>query len=125
LQLSLTKQVLEGLGCKDTPRILVVTKKDLGLPAPMIQDDYIQISSKTGEGIDDLYRMIDSMLYKDARIYKLLLPFDSGNLYQILKSNHTVLETSYQSEGIYTRVVLNPKDLHLFEKYILTSKNVN
>lgn len=125
LQLSLTKQVLEGLGCKDTPRILVVTKKDLGLTAPMIQDEYIHISSKTGEGIDDLYRMIDSMLYKDARIYKLLLPFDAGNLYQLLKSNHTVLETSYESEGIYTRVVLNPKDLHLFEKYILTSKNVN
>src|SRR5690606_28179834 len=67
LQINFTKKVLKDLGLEETPRILVVTKKDLLHQAPNIMEDYFLVSNKTGEGMDDLYQAISANIYKDSR----------------------------------------------------------
>src|SRR5690606_33996323 len=88
-----TRNILTELGANTTPRILVVTKSDLIHSPVRLQDDYILVSNKTGENMDELYRLIDTHLYPDSRIFTLKIPFDQGSLYAKLKETTRVLET--------------------------------
>ena len=67
LQINFTKQVIKDLGLEETPRLLVVTKRDLLVHQPNILEDYLLISNKTGEGMNDLYQAISAHIYKDSR----------------------------------------------------------
>ncbi|MBN3491003.1 GTPase HflX [Acholeplasma equirhinis] len=118
-QLELTKSILKQLGMETTPRLLVVTKKDMRFSAPHIMEDYFYISSKTGEGLDELYQAIQSHLYEESRIVHLLIPFDEGALYQRLKTETTVIETKYIDEGTYVKAVLTPKLAAQLKKYVV------
>src|SRR5690606_8419326 len=118
-QLELTKSILKQLGMETTPRLLVVTKKDMRFSAPHIMEDYFYISSKTGEGLDELYQAIQSHLYEESRIVHLLIPFDEGSLYQRLKTETTVIETKFIDEGTYVKAVLTPKLSAQLKKYVV------
>ncbi len=118
LQINLTKSILNQLGVSSTPRVLVITKKDLRSSAPAVIEDYIYISNKTGEGMDQLYQAISAHIYSDSRIYALKIPFDKGSIYQDLKDTSTVLETKYLEDGIYVRAILNPVKLAHYKIYL-------
>lgn len=119
LQINFTKKVLKDLGLEETPRILVVTKKDLMHQAPDIMEDYFLVSNKTGEGMDDLYQAISAHIYKDSRIFKLMLPFDKGAIYEKLKVETTILETNYTADGMFVRAVLTPYLYNFCKPYII------
>lgn len=119
LQINFTKQVIKDLGLEDTPRLLVVTKRDLMVTAPNISEDYFLISNKTGEGIDDLYQAISAHIYKDSRIFNLLLPFDKGSIYEKLKHDTTIIDTDYTEDGMYIKVILTPYLYNLYLTYIV------
>src|SRR5690606_12562977 len=116
-QLELTKSIIKQLGMEHTPRLLVVTKKDLRFSQPYIMEDYFYISSKTGEGLDDLYQSIQSHLYDSSRITHLLIPFDQGAIYQQLKTETAVIETSYLDNGTYVKAVLTPRNIEKLKQY--------
>ncbi|HLT00501.1 MAG TPA: GTPase HflX [Acholeplasma sp.] len=122
-QLELTKSIIKQLGMEHTPRLLVVTKKDLRFSQPYIMEDYFYISSKTGEGLDDLYQSIQSHLYDSSRITHLLIPFDQGAIYQQLKTETTVIETSYLDNGTYVKAVLTPRNIEKLKQYIIQKPN--
>lgn len=118
LQINFTKQIIKNLGLEQTPRLLVVTKKDLLYHSPNIMEDYFLISNKTGEGIDDLYQAISAHIYKDSRIFTLSLPFDKGGIYEKLKNETTVLNTTYTDNGMHLKAVLTPHLYNLYKIYI-------
>lgn len=118
LQINFTKQIIKNLGLEQTPRLLVVTKKDLLYHSPNIMEDYFLISNKTGEGIDDLYQAISAHIYKDSRIFNLSLPFDKGGIYEKLKNETTVLNTTYTDNGMHLKAVLTPHLYNLYKMYI-------
>ncbi len=114
-----TRNILAQLGAETTPRILVVTKADIIHSPIRIQDEYLLVSNKTGENMDELYRLIDTHLYPDSRIFSLKFPFDQGSLYAKLKDTTRVLDTNYADDGILVRAVLTPslaKQLHEYIK---------
>lgn len=120
LQINLTKQILEQLGTSNIPRLLVVTKKDLRHTSPMLNEDHFYVSSKTGEGLDQLYQSIDAHLYPDSRIFTLKLPFNQGAVYQKLKDHARVLEINYLDDGMLLRAVLTPTQTAQLKQYIVT-----
>src|SRR5690554_1849232 len=114
----LPPELIKNLGLEQTPRLLVVTKKDLLYHSPNIMEDYFLISNKTGEGIDDLYQAISAHIYKDSRIFNLSLPFDKGGIYEKLKNETTVLNTTYTDNGMHLKAVLTPHLYNLYKIYI-------
>ncbi|VEU83075.1 GTPase HflX [Acholeplasma hippikon] len=118
LQIQLTKQILKSLGVDQIPRLLVVTKRDLRISAPVLNEEYIYISNKTGEGMDELFQAIDSNLYPESRIYTFVIPFNKGNIFQQLKEHTRVLDSEYVEDGIKVRVVLTPVQAAQYKKYI-------
>ena len=75
-----TRTILEGLGVTDIPRIMVVTKSDLLHTPVNLHDEFLLISSKTGENMEELYRLIDVNLYPESRIFNLMIPFEQGSI---------------------------------------------
>lgn len=116
-QINATKGVLKAIGADKINRVMVLTKKDIADGEPFIDEDYIFISNKTGENIDELVNTIYGHLYKDSRLTDLLIPFSMGSEYNYLKENTTILKTVFKDEGYLIRVLLHPSDQGRFSKY--------
>ncbi|MCF7932480.1 MAG: GTPase HflX [Acholeplasmataceae bacterium] len=115
-----TKEVLKAIGAEKIERILVLTKQDLRDAHRHVDDDAILVSNKTGENIDTLINAIYGHLYKDSRIQSLVIPFDDGAIYSSIKDTTTVLETSYEADGIHLRAVLTPEQAILYRKWMIS-----
>lgn len=121
LQIETTKRVLEEIGADHIERLLVLTKKEIAIIPPQLNEDFIFMSNRTKENVDVLVDAIYGHLYKENRIQSLKIPFDQGHLYSRLKENNTILETKYEADGTYVRVILTPEQTALYQKYILKS----
>ena len=107
--LSVTKDLLESLGCGDTPIITVLNKCDL-LQNDVIAQDFgscIKISAKTGEGIDLLLQAIDDNLPLRMKRVKLLVPFSDAGIISEIRQKATLLSEEYVAEGISVEAVVD------------------
>ena len=77
--------LVRDLGAEQTPCLRVYNKSDRfwGDIRPH-GPDAVNISAKTGEGLDDLLRAIDKLLDKGTRKVTLHLPYDKGGLLDVL-----------------------------------------
>jgi GTPase len=121
LQIDTTRRVLAEIGADHIERLLVLTKKEIAIIPPQLDEDYIFMSNRTKENVDVLVDAIYGHLYKENRIQVLKIPFDQGQLYSRLKENNTILETKYEADGTYVRVILSPEQTALYQKYIVKS----
>lgn len=119
LQIDTTRKVLADIGADHIERLLVLTKKEIALIPPKIDEDYIFMSNRTKENVDVLVDAIYGHLYKENRIQVLKIPFDQGQLYSKLKDNNTILETRYDEDGTFVRVILTPEQSSLYQKFII------
>jgi GTPase len=119
LQIDTTREVLKEIGGDHIERILVLTKKEIAHTLPPLQEDYLFVSNRTKENIDLLVDTIYGHLYKTNRIVVLMIPFDQGQIYAKLKDNNTILETKYENDGIFVKVILTPEQAELYRRYIL------
>lgn len=118
-QIETTKEVLQKIGASYIERLLVLTKKEIALSVPDLNEDYVFVSNRTGENIDTLVNMIYGHLYKDNRIHMLKIPFNQGQVYANLKDNNTILETRYDEDGTYVKVILTPEQAIMLSSYII------
>ena len=63
---------------------------------------------------------IDNTLYSDIITTKMLIPFSSGNIYNILKSKGNITVTNYLNDGIYIEVSLSKHLYELYKQYEIT-----
>ena len=66
------------------------------------------------------YNYIDNTLYSDIITTKMLIPFSSGNIYNILKSKGNITVTNYLNDGIYIEVSLSKHLYELYKQYEIT-----
>ncbi len=118
-QIDTTKEVLKIIGADQIERLLVLTKKEIALTVPPINEDYIYVSNRTKENIDVLVDAIYGHLYKSNRIQILKIPFDQGQIYSKLKENNTILETKYDEDGTSVKVILTPEQTVIYKDYII------
>ena len=106
------------LGAEQTPCLRVYNKSDLfwGDIRPH-GEDAVNISAKTGEGIPALLEAIDRALDKGKRRVTLHLPYDKGNLLDLLYREAKV-ETVEYAETIDITAVCNPRAIGAVKPYI-------
>ena len=118
-----TMEVLAELGAADKRVLTVFNKVDL------IQDDHtlnalrrhfpdaLFISTRTGEGLEELLaRMADQLAGRSERL-DLLLPADRSDLLSLLHRQGQVLATEYEPAGIRVHAVVPLKLLTQFEPF--------
>ncbi len=100
LHLQVTKELLESLGCSDTPIITVFNKSDLVEQAKFTSDsaNSVHISAKKGEGIEQLLSAIEENLPVRIKRVEILLPFDKGGLSAEIRKNGTLIDEEYTAD---------------------------
>lgn len=107
--MKVTTDLLESLGCKDTPILTVLNKCDL-LDESMLAQDFescIRISAKNGSGIDNLLKAIDDNLPVRLKRVKLLLPFSQAGLASEVRTKGTLISEEYAVGGIELEAVVD------------------
>lgn len=102
LHLKVTKELLESLGCSDTPIVTVFNKSDLVEKGDFIPDvsNSVRISAKKGYGIERLLSAIEDSLPVRIKKVEMLLPFDKGGLSAEIRKNGTLISEEYTDNGI-------------------------
>lgn len=102
LHLEVTKDLLESLGCADTPVITVFNKSDLVNNGDFIPDvsNAVHISAKKGQGIEKLLAAIEDNLPVRVKRVKLMIPFARAGLTAEIREKGTLISEEYTAEGI-------------------------
>ena len=109
IHLQVTRDLLDSLGCGDTPVLTVLNKCDL-LDNTLLEQEfssYIPISAKTGEGIGELLQAIDDNLPVRMKRVSLLIPFASAGLVSDIRGGGTLLSEEYTADGVAVEAVVD------------------
>ena len=107
--MQVTNDLLESLGCGDTPIITVLNKCDL-LDETMLAQDFkacVRISAKNGTGIDELLNAIEDNLPVRMKRVKILLPFAQAGLANEIRNKGTLIYEEYVAEGLSVEAVVD------------------
>ena len=85
------------------------------------QDSQWPISSLTGKGIDELLCCVESLLNKNFTEMKLKIPVTEGAVIASLYRKGQVLSRQDTEDIVLMHVLLMPKDLSVYQKYIALS----
>ena len=109
-QITAVDEVLEEVGCGDTPRYLVLNKIDqLDSPfrLPLLRkkgEETTCISARTGEGMDELCGKVEDFLDERQVELNVILGAGNGKLMSFLYDQGLVLDRSYEDATAHLRV---------------------
>ncbi len=122
LQIDTTNQVLSSLGVSNIPMLYLLNKNDLvknTIFLPKVNGDKIIISNKTKEGFLKLVSYMKEKLFPDLVRVKLLIPFDKGEIFNILKTKANIHTFNYQNDGILVDVSMSNYLYNLYKSLII------
>lgn len=117
-QSEVTLKLLRDLGCEEIPVVTVFNKcdaveNDIGIEG----GDFVRISAKNGEGIDELLAAITKAIPASAYREKLLLPFDKAGLLSKIRIDGKVFSEEYTADGILCDCLVDIKIYPQVEPY--------
>ena len=125
-QTGVTLSVLKELGADSKPILTVYNKTDLVSAEELSEKqltsgkDSCFVSTKTGEGYEELLSKIRSALFSDLQTVRLLVPYDKGSVVSAILAKTSALETKYEENGTLLTVELNEEDRGRYREYILS-----
>lgn len=107
--------ILAKVGAVPPAQLMVINKIDIADPVTLAElkikfPDAVFVSTKTGEGINDLVTRLGEMLANMERELTLSVPFDRGDIIARIHEQGVVLDTSYDASGTIVRCRV-PEDL--------------
>ena len=125
-QTEVTRSVLKELGADSKPALTVCNKTDL-LSAEELAEkqltsgrDSLFVSTKTGQGYEELLAEIRSALFADFQTVRLLVPYDKGGIVSAILAKTAAIETKYEEDGTLLTVELNEEDRGRYRDYIVS-----
>jgi len=110
-QIDAVHAVLGEIHAGDVPELVVFNKADLAPEEARRQvklhPGSVAISSKTGQGVDDLLTATSDRLRAVAEVIELLVPYDRGDVLAALHREGEVLASEHEDAGIHVRARLS------------------
>ena len=103
------EQVLRELGATEQPRIEVINKCDLGAAVPALPGA-VMVSTKTGEGLDELRSRIAAELQKSFAPATIFLSFSQYGLLGQIRPLGRVVSEKHTDEGTELTMILSEAD---------------
>ena len=105
-----TKDVLKQIGVHEKKSLVVFNKKDIANEKLDYEEEHLEISAKTGDGIKQLLEEVQRLLFADRKYAELLLPYDKGDIISYLCEKADVQNIQYLEEGTLVKVNLDAVD---------------
>lgn len=117
IQMETVYETLSELDIKDKKIITLFNKNDK-LQEPKILKDLnadktLNISAKTGLGLEQLNMMIEEILRENKILIERSYPYDKANLISLIRKYGELLEEEYQEDGIYVKAFV---PLEIYQK---------
>ena len=105
-QLATVRDVIGDVGARDLPEIVVFNKADLvdddtRLVLRGLAPQALFVSSRTGEGIDELRETIEHTLPLPAVEVRAVVPYDRGDLVSAVHENGIILAQEHGPDGTF------------------------
>ncbi len=118
--LQVTGDLLNELGCGDTPLLRVMNKCDLvGATDLLGSSGGLCISAKSGDGVPALLEAVAAALPPDRRRVTVLLPYSEGGLAERCRRDGQVESEEYVMDGIRMTAVLGARLLAETGQYVV------
>jgi len=108
-QARVVEALIAELGAAQTPCLRVYNKCDTFSGELPRERDCVCVSARTGEGCDALLRALTEKLGQGKHRVRLRLPYDKGNLLELLRREAAVLSVEYAEDGIAVEAVVKPE----------------
>ena len=120
LQYDTSLAVLEEIGARSQPELIVLNKADLldehtRARLPVEFPGSVLISARTGEGFDAFAQLLEALVSGSEQDY--LLPLDRGDLVARLHREGTVSKVDYRDDGILIRAGTDGRIAALLREY--------
>jgi GTP-binding protein HflX len=113
-QIATVRNVIGEVGARNIPELIVFNKIDLAdetqrMALRGMEPGSIGVSARTGEGIDELMRIIAAMLPEPNVEIAALIPYDRGDLVSRLHLNSRIMVLDYREGGTFVRAMVKPE----------------
>ena len=103
-QVSAVREVLAEVGAEGLPELLVINKVDAADEETLLRlkrtwPEAVFVSAKTGRGIDELRKAIETHLPRPAVELRVVLPYDRGDLVARIHRTGQVIATRHTDHG--------------------------
>ena len=118
--IDVTNKVLKELGAGEKPTLTVFNKIDKApdfIPLAYGKNS-LAISTKTGEGYEQLIGKIKEIIFTGMKRVELLIPYNRGDIVSAVCSKAQPSEIEHREDGTFIRVTLNEADRRRFKDYI-------
>ena len=103
-QMHVVYDTLQQLGVKDKKIVTLFNKQDKLVEKEHIRDlkaDYCpKISARTGEGLDELKKVLEEILEEDQIYFERVYPYEKAVLIQLIRRGGQLISEEYTPEGI-------------------------
>lgn len=106
--IEVVEKLIAELGAGDKPCIRAYNKCDAYVGALPRGENVVCLSARTGEGTDELIKLIAELLGRESRRVRLLIPYNKSALTDTLRREAAVLSAEYTDEGALVDVVVKP-----------------
>jgi len=106
--------VLEELGILDRPSLLLLNKIDKATPEQLAElpegDHVLQVSARTGAGLEDLRQALAEQASTLLRVVRLVVPFAEMDRLAEVRRRGRLIEERYEADGVHV-VAEVPRDV--------------
>jgi GTP-binding protein HflX len=122
-QIRAVHAVLADIDARGVPEQLVFNKIDAALPETLLRlrrlaPDAVFVSARTGDGVDELVRIIEARLPSPHIDVRVLLPYTRGDLVTRIHETAEVLDTEHTSEGTLLHARVSASLAAALEPYV-------
>lgn len=113
-QIATVRDVIGEIGARDIPELIVFNKIDLAdetqrMALRGMEPRSIEVSARTGEGIDELLAKIAELLPEPDVQIDVLIPYNRGDLVSRLHINGRIIDLEYAETGTHVRAMVKPE----------------
>ena len=114
-------KTLDDLGCAQTPVLTVFNKMDRDIELPLPVDgragEIVQISAKSGMGMDTLLQTIEKVLQSFRSSLTALVPYTEGALISWVHGRCEIIKEEHLAEGVLLEVYVDEESENRLMKY--------
>ena len=105
MQMYVVYETLKDFGVHDKEVITVFNKIDaageMRIPRDLSSDYQVKISAKTGEGLDELLNLLESILRSRKVFLERVYPYQEAGKIQLIRKYGQLLKEEYRDDGIF------------------------
>ncbi|OCG73833.1 GTPase HflX [Microbacterium sediminis] len=123
-QIQTVRDVMGEVGAREVPEIIVFNKSDLVDEATRLvlhglEPKAVFVSSRTGEGIDELRRVVEDALPLPEVELRAVVPYSRGDLVSAIHETGQLLERRHESEGTFVHARVSARLASELEPFTL------